>query len=266
MYERQKGVCFTGKLQHMSRNDAKSLAQKAGFKICDDVTYECDYLVMADPNSNSSKAKKARKKADVSVISEDEFLKMVDVTAEEADKIVADKKAAEKKCSKSWQQCLKKICKNLGLQVSITSGEYSLTENRYVTFKAKVWLDDEDKEQTQPLGVDGYYWRDIPNVMVDYSTASGYRNAKSSSSKEEAAYRLVKWLFEGLPHVLEDEKEQVFHGYFGKYYLDPEQIKDPNSRINRIKALGSKIPSMEVNSIEELELALECYGWNMVTD
>lgn len=59
-------VCFTGELQcqrggqRISRELAKELATRAGLIVVDSVTKKLDLLVVADPQSQSSKAKKAR--------------------------------------------------------------------------------------------------------------------------------------------------------------------------------------------------------------
>lgn len=61
-----KRVCFTGELQcqHagqlISRELAEELATKAGLVVVESVTKKCDLLVLADPHSQSGKAKKAR--------------------------------------------------------------------------------------------------------------------------------------------------------------------------------------------------------------
>lgn len=61
-----KSVCFTGELtakrhgQLISREQAESLAQEAGLSVRDSVTRKLDLLVVADPHSQSGKAKKAR--------------------------------------------------------------------------------------------------------------------------------------------------------------------------------------------------------------
>lgn len=60
-------VCFTGELQcqlggqSISRELAEDLAAKAGLIVVDSVTKKCDLLVVADPYSQSGKAKKARR-------------------------------------------------------------------------------------------------------------------------------------------------------------------------------------------------------------
>lgn len=59
-------VCFTGELQgqiagkRISREMAENLAANASLTVVDTVTKSCDLLVLADPNSQSGKAKKAR--------------------------------------------------------------------------------------------------------------------------------------------------------------------------------------------------------------
>lgn len=59
-------VCFTGELQcqhagqGISRELAEEFAAKAGLVVVDSVTKKCDLLVLADPYSQSGKAKKAR--------------------------------------------------------------------------------------------------------------------------------------------------------------------------------------------------------------
>jgi DNA polymerase-3 subunit epsilon len=59
-------VCFTGELQcqyagqPISRELAEKLATSAGLVVMDSVTKKCDLLVLADPCSQSGKAKKAR--------------------------------------------------------------------------------------------------------------------------------------------------------------------------------------------------------------
>ena len=52
-----KSICFTGKLNNFTRNQARAMAISAGMKICESVTASLDYLVMADLNSTSTKAR-----------------------------------------------------------------------------------------------------------------------------------------------------------------------------------------------------------------
>lgn len=59
-------VCFTGEIQSringtpISRDIAEALAEQAGLTVANSVTKMVDLLVVADPNTQSSKAKKAR--------------------------------------------------------------------------------------------------------------------------------------------------------------------------------------------------------------
>src|SRR5690606_4008626 len=63
---RGKTVCFTGELQAridgepVTRAVAQQLAAQAGLVVANSVTKKLDLLVVADPNTQSSKAKKAR--------------------------------------------------------------------------------------------------------------------------------------------------------------------------------------------------------------
>ena len=75
-------VCFTGKLNTMTRNDASKLAESNGFEVKSSVKKGLTYLVTNDSNTNSSKGKNARKLG-VKIISEDEFLKMCNNESED---------------------------------------------------------------------------------------------------------------------------------------------------------------------------------------
>lgn len=71
-----KSFCFTGALPSgMKRADAEAMAKAAGGEIRS-VSKNLDYLVIADPESNSSKATKARNLG-ITLISEEEFQEMV---------------------------------------------------------------------------------------------------------------------------------------------------------------------------------------------
>ena len=67
--------CFTGSMQ-TPRAQLQKMAEEAGGSVKKSVGKDLTYLVIADPNSGSSKAKAARK-LDIKLISEDEFLGMV---------------------------------------------------------------------------------------------------------------------------------------------------------------------------------------------
>lgn len=68
-------VCFTGKLETMSRSRASELAEANGFEVRGGVNKGLTYLVTNDENTNSSKGKAARKLG-IKIISENEFLKI----------------------------------------------------------------------------------------------------------------------------------------------------------------------------------------------
>jgi DNA polymerase-3 subunit epsilon len=79
-----KTVCFTGELgacyqgEPISRAMAERLATESGMDVRKGVTKNLDFLVVADPDSMSSKAKKARAYG-VRVIAEAVFWKMIGV-------------------------------------------------------------------------------------------------------------------------------------------------------------------------------------------
>ena len=70
-----KTIVFTGKMQH-ARAELASMAADAGAIVKDAVKAGLDYLVIADPCSNSVKAKNARSLG-VKLISEDELFEMM---------------------------------------------------------------------------------------------------------------------------------------------------------------------------------------------
>ena len=72
-------VCvITGSLQHFSnRNELKELIEKNGGKVSGSVSSKTNYLINNDTASNSSKNKKA-KELGVEIISEEDFLKLLE--------------------------------------------------------------------------------------------------------------------------------------------------------------------------------------------
>jgi len=69
-------VCFTGKLNTMSRTEAENLAKTNGFDVLSSVNKKLTYLVTNTPDSGSSKNKKA-KEFGTKVITEEDFLKLI---------------------------------------------------------------------------------------------------------------------------------------------------------------------------------------------
>jgi DNA polymerase-3 subunit epsilon len=82
-----KRVCFTGELQCryngelIPRELAEELATKAGLIVMDSVTKKLDLLVLADPHSQSGKAKKARQYG-IRIMHEAVFWKAIGVAVE----------------------------------------------------------------------------------------------------------------------------------------------------------------------------------------
>ena len=79
-----KTFCFTGAIRKIdetkgkpyTRKQMEDLVVKLGGRTLSDVTSKLDYLVMADPESRSSKAEKARRLG-TKILSEEDFFKLV---------------------------------------------------------------------------------------------------------------------------------------------------------------------------------------------
>lgn len=71
-----ESICFTGNLESMSRNIASEKAKEIGLTVVNGVNKNTTYLVMANPNSMTSKAKKAREFG-TKILSEEDFLNMI---------------------------------------------------------------------------------------------------------------------------------------------------------------------------------------------
>lgn len=82
-----KSVCFTGALsgsyrgQPINREQAEEFARRAGLQVLKGVTRELDVLVVADPNTMSSKARKAREYG-VRILAESAFWCAIGVQVE----------------------------------------------------------------------------------------------------------------------------------------------------------------------------------------
>ena len=70
-----KSFCFTGAMEY-KRKDLQDMVTAQGGTNLDSVTKNLTYLVIADPNSTSGKAKKARELG-ITLISPEQFLEMV---------------------------------------------------------------------------------------------------------------------------------------------------------------------------------------------
>ena len=73
-----KNFVITGNVTHFAnRNEAKELIESKGGKVTGSVTSKTNYLINNNKESSSSKNKKA-KELGIPVISEDEFLEMLE--------------------------------------------------------------------------------------------------------------------------------------------------------------------------------------------
>jgi DNA polymerase III subunit epsilon len=84
---RGKTVCFTGELQSkingqlIVRDVAEALAEKAGLIIANSITKKTDLLVVADPGTQSGKAKKARQYG-IRILADSVFWRLIGVNVE----------------------------------------------------------------------------------------------------------------------------------------------------------------------------------------
>ena len=73
-----KVFVITGSVEHFAnRNEVKEVIESKGGKVTGSVTSKTDYLINNDVNSTSSKNKKA-KELGIPIITEEEFLKMLE--------------------------------------------------------------------------------------------------------------------------------------------------------------------------------------------
>ena len=81
-------VCFTGKLEHLLRQEAAAMARRAGYDVASSVSRGLTYLVTNDFGSASTKSRKADEYG-IKKITEAEFLEMVGKTGETAQAVSA---------------------------------------------------------------------------------------------------------------------------------------------------------------------------------
>lgn len=106
----KKTICFTGKLKTFTRSAASAACVRAGLCPVPNVGVGVTYLVAADPDSGSSKMKKA-KKYGVKIISEEEFIKLANVNLDNTGAFVKKKEKLD------WKKCCSVICGKLGLKI-----------------------------------------------------------------------------------------------------------------------------------------------------
>ena len=69
---------ITGSVNHFAnRNEVKAVIEERGGKVTGSVTNKTNYLINNDTTSNSSKNKKA-KELDIPIITEEDFMKMLE--------------------------------------------------------------------------------------------------------------------------------------------------------------------------------------------
>ena len=66
---------FTGTLMHMKRNEAEEMVEKNGGKLLSGVSSKLNYLVVGE--DAGSKLEKAKKITSIKVLSEKEFLQLI---------------------------------------------------------------------------------------------------------------------------------------------------------------------------------------------
>jgi DNA ligase (NAD+) len=76
---RGRSFCFTGSLKSMTRSQAQDRVREVGGVVVSSVTKDLAFLVTNDPSSGSSKNRKAEELG-VQVVSEEDFLTMIDAT------------------------------------------------------------------------------------------------------------------------------------------------------------------------------------------
>ncbi|MHA1558454.1 MAG: BRCT domain-containing protein, partial [Alphaproteobacteria bacterium] len=72
-----KTIVFTGKLQSLSRQEAKSQAERLGAHVSNSISSKTDYIVVGE--NAGSKLSKAKEK-EVKILTEDEWCELVNLT------------------------------------------------------------------------------------------------------------------------------------------------------------------------------------------
>lgn len=235
---KRKSICFTGKLRNFTRNQARAMAVNAGMVIYETVLTDLDYLVMADPNSTSSKACKARKYG-VKLISEDDFLKMMDLDKTKVEADTEYKKTHKEKRILDWKTCLDAICKKLGISYSKT------TEPVYERGK--------DEKLVRIL-----LYSDRYSANLGDSTGI-FRMRKYGGSD-------LEWTDDDRYVTSDDEAYRQAVWYIGtkayKYRRLYSWERDNGDIIDKI---ASSYPDFGMpDSTEELKLKLEIIGWSIL--
>ena len=249
--------CFTGKLTLFTRNEARSYVQNAGHRWSASVTSDVNYLVMADPNSTSLKAKKARQLG-INLISETEFMDMLSISTNDVIKKKAEMTALKDKEPATWKKCFNCVVKNLGLKSSVKWNGY-----------------DYDKMKKADVEVTVYYLvnNDLPGHAPDkvILAVSGfvYGTYTTWYGRKETNWQRVQ--IDDLEKAYESVLRRLLNSRLG---LEPNEPSHLDRALGRIKVWRSpeskqpipEIPNIEFDSPDELQLMLASYGWNVDID
>jgi hypothetical protein len=233
-----KSICFTGKLYNFTRNQARAMAVNAGMVIYETVLTDLDYLVMADPNSTSSKACKARRYG-VKLISEDEFLKMMDLDKTKVEAETEYKKTHKEKKVLDWKTCLDVICKKIGLSYSKT------TEPIYRRGKdeklVRISLYSDKYEVSLGDSTDIFRIREYDGSKLEWTEDDKY------VTSDDEAYKQAVW-------------------YIGtKAYIHRRRYSWERDRAGRENSVAASYPDFGMpGSTGELKLKLEILGWSIL--
>jgi len=233
-----KTICFTGKLNSFTRNQARVMALGAKMRIADAVSRGLDYLVMADKNSTSTKARKARSYG-TTLLSEDDFLEMVGLDESSA-KAEAEKMNAPKKVL-DWKTCFDVIAKKLGITSSKKSEPVYWRGRDEKRVNVKMWLGREvylgcsnDMIRLPEYGGKKLEWTD--DDMYDMS--------------DDDAYRKAVWL--------------IGTKTFRKNVVTFDWLRE-DAADKKTLALMSSYPEFGMpGSTEELKLKLEVLDWSIL--
>lgn len=238
---KHKSICFTGKLHNFTRNQARAMAVNAGMTIYETVLTDLDYLVMADPNSMSSKACKARKYG-VKLISEDDFLKMMDLDKTKVEANTEYKKTHKEKRILDWKTCLDAICKKLGISYSKTTEPVYERGKDEKLVRINLYSDRYNTDLGDSTGI--FRMRKYGGSKLEWTDDDRY------VTFDDEAYRQAVWYIGTKAY----KYRHIRHPYLRE--------RDNNDTINKIV---SSYPDFGMpDSTEELKLKLEIIGWSIL--
>jgi len=232
-----KSICFTGKLYNFTRNQARAQAVNAGMIIHETVSAGLDYLVTADPNSTSTKARKARQYG-VRLISEDDFLEMMDLDKSRVEAETEYKKTHKEKKVLDWKTCLDAICKKLNVSYG---------------------------KSTKPVYRRG---RDEKQVKISlYSEGKDISLGDSTSlfSMSEYDGNKLEWTEDDRYVTSDDEAYRQAVWYLGTKAYRNRKFWYTDAERRREKEFAESYPDFGMpGSTEELKLKLEIIGWSIL--